>query len=58
MGFKPHQARSKLESVNEFTDRMAEGLEEMKAALAKAKDKYAMYYNHRCEPASPHLCPR
>jgi hypothetical protein len=40
MGFKPHQARLKLESVNEFTDKMAEGLEEMKAALVKAKDKY------------------
>jgi hypothetical protein len=51
MGFKPHQARSKLESVNEFTDRMAEGLEETKAALAKVKDKYVMYYNCRREPA-------
>jgi hypothetical protein len=33
MGFKPQQARSKLESVNEFTDQMAEGLKEMKAML-------------------------
>jgi hypothetical protein len=51
MGFRPQQARSKLKSVNEFTDQIAEGLEETKAALMKAKDEYAMYYNHRREPA-------
>jgi transposase InsO family protein len=45
MGFEPQQPRSKLESVNKFADRMAQGLEEVKAALTKAKDKYAMYYN-------------
>jgi hypothetical protein len=46
MGFKPHQPRSKLESVNEFMDRMAKGLEEAKSAITKAKDEYTMYYNH------------
>jgi hypothetical protein len=46
MGFGPQQAQSKLESVNEFTDQMAKGLEEAKAALAKAKDEYTMYYNY------------
>jgi hypothetical protein len=51
MGFKPQQARLKLESVNEFTDRMGEGLEDMKAALMKVKDKYVMYYNRRHESA-------
>jgi hypothetical protein len=51
MGFEPQQPRYKLESVNEFTDRMAQGLEEAKAALTKAKDEYAMYYNRRREPA-------
>jgi hypothetical protein len=51
MGFEPQQPRSNLESVNEFTDYMALGIEEAKAALTKAKDKYTMYYNHRCEPA-------
>jgi hypothetical protein len=51
MGFEPHQPRSKLESVNEFMDRMAKGLEEAKLAITKAKDEYAMYYNCRCEPA-------
>jgi hypothetical protein len=45
MGFEPQQPHSKLESVNEFADRMAQGLEEAKAALTKAKDEYTMYYN-------------
>jgi hypothetical protein len=52
MGFEPHQPRSKLESVNEFTDRMAKGLEEAKSAITKAKDEYTMYYNRRREPMS------
>jgi hypothetical protein len=52
MGFEPQQARLKLESVNEFTDRMTKGLKEMKAALAKARDKYVMYYNRQREPAA------
>jgi hypothetical protein len=51
MGFEPHQPRSNLESVNEFTDCMALGIEEAKAALTKAKDEYTMYYNCRCKPA-------
>jgi hypothetical protein len=51
MGFEPQQPRSTLESVNEFADCMALGIEEVKAALAKVKDKYAMYYNHQREPA-------
>jgi hypothetical protein len=46
MGFKPQQAKSKLELVNEFTDQMAKGLDETKAALVKAKDEYMTYYNH------------
>jgi transposase InsO family protein len=46
MGFEPQQPHSNLESVNEFTERMALGIEEAKAALTKAKDEYAMYYNH------------
>jgi hypothetical protein len=32
-------------------DHMAEGLEEAKVALTKAKDDYMIYYNHQCEPA-------
>jgi hypothetical protein len=30
---------------------MAEGLEEVKAALTKTKNEYVMYYNHQYEPA-------
>jgi hypothetical protein len=30
---------------------MAQGLEEVKVALTKAKGEYAMYYNCQCEPA-------
>jgi hypothetical protein len=45
MGFEPHRPRSKLESVNEFMERMAQGLEEARSAIAKVKDEYTMYYN-------------
>jgi hypothetical protein len=45
MGFDPHRLRSKPESVNEFAECMAQGLEEAKSAIAKVKDEYAMYYN-------------
>jgi hypothetical protein len=51
MGFEPQQPRSTLESANEFAECMALGIEEAKAALTKAKDEYAMYYNRRHEPA-------
>jgi hypothetical protein len=51
MGFEPYRPRSKLESVNEFAEHMAQGLEEAKSAIAKVKDEYAMYYNRRREPA-------
>jgi hypothetical protein len=51
MGFEPQQPRSTLESANEFTECMALGIEEAKAALTKAKDEYAIYYNRRREPA-------
>jgi hypothetical protein len=40
-----------MESVNEFTDRMALGIEEAKAALTQAKDEHTMFYNCRREPA-------
>jgi hypothetical protein len=43
MGFEPQQLQSTLESVNEFAECMALGIEEAKAALTKAKDEYAMY---------------
>jgi hypothetical protein len=45
MGFEPQQPHSTLESANEFAECMALGIEEAKAVLTKAKDKYSMYYN-------------
>jgi hypothetical protein len=51
MGFELQQPRSTLELANEFTERMALGIEKAKAALTKAKDEYSMYYNRRREPA-------
>ena len=52
MGFEPRQPPSRVEAVNEFMDRMKMMLEEAKAALAKAKDEMARYYNQRCTPAT------
>jgi hypothetical protein len=51
MGFEPQQPHSNLESVNEFMECIALGIEEAKVALTKAKDEYAMYYNRRRKPA-------
>jgi hypothetical protein len=51
MGFEPQQPRSTLELVNKFAEHMALGIEEAKAILTKAKDKYAMYYNCQRKPA-------
>jgi hypothetical protein len=50
MGFEPQRPHSKLELVNEFAEHMAQGLEEARSAIAKAKDEYAMYYNHQQQP--------
>jgi len=44
------QHPSQLETVNKFTDRMKLALEEAKAALTKAKDDMAWYYNQRHLP--------
>ena len=51
MGFEPNQHPSRVESVNEFTERMKNTLEEAKAALVKLKDYMARYYNQRWTPA-------
>src|SRR5215475_14097684 len=50
MGFEPRK-KSKIETVNKFVKQMKLGLEEAKAALAKAKDDMAQYYNRRRTPA-------
>ena len=51
MGFEPNQHTSRIESVNEFTERMKNTLEEAKAALVKSKDDMVRYYNQRWIPA-------
>jgi RNase H-like domain found in reverse transcriptase/Reverse transcriptase (RNA-dependent DNA polymerase)/Integrase zinc binding domain/Chromo (CHRromatin Organisation MOdifier) domain len=50
MGFEPHR-QSKLESVVDFQQRMADSLSEARSALIKAKDDMARYYNQRRTPA-------
>ena len=51
MGFEPNSAASQVETVNEFVDHMKGTLEEAKAALTKAKEDMARYYNQRRTPA-------
>ena len=51
MGFEPHQPESRLETVNEFQDRMDSTLSEARSTLAKAKEDMAQYYNQRQVPA-------
>ena len=51
MGFKPGRTDLRVETVNEFKDRMEKSLEEAKSALAKAKDDMARYYNQCWTPA-------
>jgi hypothetical protein len=50
MGFEP-RVESKVEGVREFVGRMKSGLKEARAALTKAKDDMARYYNRHREPA-------
>jgi hypothetical protein len=51
MGFKPQQRLLKVEAVNKFTDRMKDTLSKAHAALTKAKDDMAQYYNQQPTPA-------
>jgi outer membrane protein assembly factor BamD (BamD/ComL family) len=50
MGFEPGLQSSKVELANDFRDQMKGALGEAKAALAKAKDKMAKYYNRHRTP--------
>jgi len=45
MGFEPDQPQSHVESINKFSNRMRDTLEEAKVALAKSKDDMTLYYN-------------
>ncbi|GLB36661.1 putative retrotransposable element tf2 155 kda protein type 1-like [Lyophyllum shimeji] len=51
MGFEPRPLNSNNETANEFFERMKLAQEEAKAALAKAKDDMAWYYDQRRTPA-------
>lgn len=51
MGFEPNATASRTESVNEFVGRMKSTMDEARAALLKAKDDMARYYNQRRVPA-------
>ncbi|GLB41115.1 putative retrotransposable element tf2 155 kda protein type 1-like [Lyophyllum shimeji] len=51
MGFEPRPLNSNNETANEFFKRMKLAQEEAKAALAKAKDDMARYYDQRRIPA-------
>jgi len=47
MGFKPSQAPSRLETVNEFTERIKSATEEAKLAIRKAQEDMTRYYNRK-----------
>jgi hypothetical protein len=51
MGFEPQQPHLKVAGISKFANRMANGVEEAKVALMKAKDNYTMYYNRHRTPA-------
>ncbi|GLB45965.1 putative retrotransposable element tf2 155 kda protein type 1-like [Lyophyllum shimeji] len=51
MGFEPRPLNSNNETANEFFECMKLAQEEAKAALAKAKDDMARYYDQRRIPA-------
>jgi len=47
MGFEPSQVPSRLETVNEFTERMKSATEEAKSAIHKAQEDMMQYYNRK-----------
>jgi len=51
MGFEPSQVPSRLETVNEFTERMKSATEETKSAICKAQKDMTRYYNQKRTPA-------
>jgi hypothetical protein len=51
MGFEPLEAPVTDEAADEFASRMKAAVEEAKAAISKAQEEYALYYNRRRTPA-------
>ena len=56
MGFKPHQRRSKLESVSKFTNHIKFVLEEVRSVIYKSQEDRVRYYNQRYT-SIPIFCP-
>jgi len=51
MGFEPSQVPSRLETVNEFMERMKFTTEEAKLAIHKTQEDMTQYYNQKRTPA-------
>jgi len=51
MSFEPSQAPSRLETVNEFTERMKSATEKAKSAIHKVQEDMTRYYNRKRTPA-------
>jgi len=51
MGFELSQVPSRLETVNEFTERIKSATKEAKSAIRKAQENMMQYYNRRRTPA-------
>jgi len=47
MGFEPSQVPSRLETVNEFMERMKSATEEAKSVICKAQEDMTQYYNRK-----------
>ena len=47
MGFEPSQVPSRLETVNEFMERMKSATEEAKSVICKAQEDMTQYYNQK-----------
>jgi len=47
MGFEPSQVPSRLETVNEFMERMKSAPEEAKSAICKVQEDMIQYYNQK-----------
>jgi len=47
MGFKPQQCPSKLETANEFLERMQKATEEARSVIQIAQEEMAQHYNRQ-----------
>jgi len=47
MGFEPSQVPSRLETVNEFMERIKSATEEAKSAICKVQENMTQYYNRK-----------